>query len=60
VKVEIGVPDDSLAVPMAIVLYVDRDARLQATLMFRPESGVPLKDCLDLSASVTDNARRSA
>jgi hypothetical protein len=65
VKIEIEIPDDSLAVPMVVVTYVDKDKRLQATLQFQPV-GVPLIDCCalvdqtlhDARARVVDHASR--
>lgn len=57
-KVEIEIPDDALAVPLVLVQYVDRDARLQAVLTHRPETNVPVKDCLDLVDAVSRDARR--
>jgi len=59
-RVEIEIPDDSRGVPMVTVLYLDGGGTLQAHLTFRPEAGVPLKDCLDLNEKVTANGRRRA
>lgn len=59
-KVEIEIPDDARGVPMVTVLYLDAHSTLQAVLTYRPEAGVPVKDCLDLNYAVTSDARRRA
>lgn len=56
VKIEIEIPDGSLAVPLVIVSYVDAANRLQSTLVYQAV-GVPLLDCVALAERTIAEAR---
>lgn len=55
-KIEIEIPDGSLAVPLVIVSYVDAAHVLQSTLVYQAV-GVPLLACVDLAEQNIATAR---